>query len=92
MLWWSDAIDLIKLRDIEHDRWNVDTLSEGAFFVEFSQEQFRLMGQDIVIMFGKRKEIIDNPAFRRLDAVGEDRVIYLDLEDQCAGALGFSSR
>ncbi|MGH2782222.1 MAG: siderophore-interacting protein [Thermoleophilaceae bacterium] len=31
------------------------------------------------------------PVFRRLDAVREDRVIYLDLEDQLAGALGFSS-
>ncbi len=29
--------------------------------------------------------------FSRLDAVRDDRVIYLDLTDQFAGALGFAS-
>ncbi len=69
----------------------VDALAGEGFFVEFSQERFRLMDQDVVVMFGKREDVIGNPVFRRLDAVREDRVIYLDLEDQLAGALGFSS-
>ena len=49
------------------------------------------MDQEVVVMFGKQEEVIGNPVFKRLDAVREDRVIYLDLEDQFAGALGFSS-
>jgi iron complex transport system substrate-binding protein len=69
----------------------VDELAGDGFFVEFSQEQFRLMDQDVVIMFGKRDDVMDNPVFKRLNAVREDRVIYIDLEDQFAGALGFSS-
>jgi iron complex transport system substrate-binding protein len=49
------------------------------------------MDQDVVVMFGSRDDIVGDPVFRRLDAVREDRVIYLDLRDQFAGALGFAS-
>jgi iron complex transport system substrate-binding protein len=49
------------------------------------------MDQDLVVMYGARDDILANPVFRRLDAVKEDRVIYLDLADQFAGALGFAS-
>jgi iron complex transport system substrate-binding protein len=69
----------------------VDELAGDSFYVEFSQEHFRLMEQDVVIMFARREDVAGNPVFRRLDAVREDRVIYLDLEDHFAGALGFSS-
>lgn len=69
----------------------VDALAGDAFFAEFSQEQFRLMDQDVVVMYGSRDDLLQNPVFQRLDAVREDRVIYLDLADQFAGALGFSS-
>ena len=69
----------------------VDKLAKQSFFVQFSQEQFRLMDQDVVLMYGKREDVLDNPVFKRLDAVREDRVIYLDLTDQFAGALGFAS-
>jgi iron complex transport system substrate-binding protein len=69
----------------------VDELAGDSFYVEFSQEQFRLMEQDVVVMFAKREDVIGNPVFKRLDAVRDDRVIYLDLEDQFSGALGFSS-
>ena len=69
----------------------VDELAGDAFFVEFSQEQFRLMDQDVVVMYGAREDILANAVFKRLDAVREDRVIYLDLTDQFAGALGFAS-
>ena len=69
----------------------VDELAGDTFFVEFSQEQFRLMDQDLVVMYGSRDDILKDPVFKRLDAVPEDRVIYLDLTDQFAGALGFAS-
>jgi iron complex transport system substrate-binding protein len=69
----------------------VDELAGESFFVEFSEERFRLMDQEAVIMFAKRDDVIGNPVFKRLDAVREDRVIYLDLSDQFAGALGYSS-
>ena len=69
----------------------VDKLAGECFFTDFSQEQFRLMDQDVVIMFGKQSDVASNAVFKRLKAVDEDRVIYLDLGDQFAGALGFSS-
>ena len=49
------------------------------------------MDQDLVLMYGTQKDVLDNPVFKRLDAVREDRVVYLDLTDQLAGALGFAS-
>ena len=49
------------------------------------------MDQDVVIMYGSRDDVLSSSVFRRLDAVKEDRVIYLDLTDQFAGALGFAS-
>ena len=69
----------------------VDDLAKGSFFAEFSQEQFRLMDQDLVVMYGPREDVLKNPVFRRLDAVKEDRVIFVDFDDQFAGALGFAS-
>ena len=69
----------------------VDELAGESFFAQFSQEQFRLMDQDLVVMYGAEKDILANPVFKRLDAVKEDRVIYLDLTDHFAGALGFAS-
>jgi iron complex transport system substrate-binding protein len=69
----------------------VDALAGDSFFVDFDEEHFRLMEQDVVVMFGTRDDVTADPVFRRLDAVREDRVVYIDLEDQFAGALGFSS-
>jgi iron complex transport system substrate-binding protein len=69
----------------------IDELAGDSFYVQFSQEQFRLMDQDVVVMYGAQKDILANPVFSRLDAVKEDRVIYVDLTDQFAGALGFAS-
>ena len=69
----------------------IDQLAGTSFYVQFSQEQFRLMDQDVVVMYGAQKDILANPVFKRLNAVKEDRVIYLDLTDQFAGALGFAS-
>ena len=69
----------------------VDELAGTSFFVDFDEEHFRLMEQDVVVMFGEREDVTADPVFRRLDAVREERVVYLDLADQFAGALGFSS-
>jgi iron complex transport system substrate-binding protein len=69
----------------------VDELAGDSFYVQFSQEQFRLMDQDVVVMYGAQADILANPVFKRLDAVKEDRVIYVDIDDEFAGALGFSS-
>jgi iron complex transport system substrate-binding protein len=69
----------------------IDELAGDSFYVDFSAERLRLIDQDVVVMFAKREDVIGHPVFRRLDAVREDRVIYLDLDDQLAGALGFSS-
>lgn len=69
----------------------IDRIAGKSFYTELSQERFRLIDRDLVVMFGPRAEIEDNAVFRRLKAVEEDRIIYLDLADQFAGALGFSS-
>jgi iron-siderophore transport system substrate-binding protein len=69
----------------------VDKLAGKAFFAAFSEEQFRLMDQDLVVMYGAQKDIESNKVVSRLDAVRDDRVVYLDLTDQFAGALGFAS-
>jgi iron complex transport system substrate-binding protein len=70
---------------------SIDKLAGDSFYVDFSAERLRLIDQDVVVMFAKREDVIDHPIYRRLDAVREERVIYLDLEDQLAGALGYSS-
>jgi iron complex transport system substrate-binding protein len=70
---------------------SIDKLAGDSFYVDFSAERLRLIDQDVVVMFAKREDVIENPIYRRLKAVREDRVIYLDLEDQLAGALGYSS-
>jgi iron complex transport system substrate-binding protein len=49
------------------------------------------MDQDLVVMYGPQENIEGNRVVRRLDAVREDRVVYLDLTDKFAGALGFAS-
>jgi iron complex transport system substrate-binding protein len=69
----------------------IDELAGDGFFIDFDEEHFRLMDQEVVVMFGKRDDVTADPVFKRLDAVAEERVVYLDLEDQFAGALGFSS-
>ncbi len=69
----------------------IDKLAGKSFYVDFSSEQIRLMDQDVVIFFGAKDDAVKNPVFKRLKAVKEDRVIYLDLTDQLAGALGFGS-
>lgn len=69
----------------------IDELAGESFYAEFSQEQIRLMDQDVVVLYGKPEDVLDNPVFKRLDAVREGRVIYFDATDQFAGALGFSS-
>lgn len=69
----------------------IDKLAGKQFYVDFSSEQIRLMERDVVIFFGAKDDAVKNAAFKRLKAVKEDRVIYLDLTDQLAGALGFGS-
>jgi iron complex transport system substrate-binding protein len=69
----------------------IDQLAKGSFFAEFSQEQFRLIDQDLVLMYGPQRDIEENRVVSRLDAVRDDRVVYLDLTDQLSGALGFAS-
>jgi iron complex transport system substrate-binding protein len=69
----------------------IDQLAGKSFYTAFSQEQFRLMDQDLVLMYGPQKDITGNPVVSRLDAVRDDRIVYLDLTDQFAGALGFAS-
>lgn len=69
----------------------VDQLAGKAFYAQFSQEQFRLLDQDLLVMYGSERQVKANPVFGRLKAVKQDRVVYMDLGDQFAGALGFAS-
>jgi iron complex transport system substrate-binding protein len=69
----------------------IDRIAGKSFYTEFSEEQIKLIDQDVVVMFASEDDVIRNPLYKRLKAVKEDRVIYLDLDDQLAGALGFGS-
>ena len=57
--------------------------------MDFSKEQVRLMDQDVLIMFASGKTVAGDPLYKRLDAVQGGTVMFLDLPDQLAGALGF---
>lgn len=69
----------------------VDELAGESFFTEFSQEQFRLLDQDLVAMYGSEQDVLANPVVTRLDAAKEGRMLFIGLTDQFAGALGFAS-
>jgi iron complex transport system substrate-binding protein len=69
----------------------IDELAGDSFYVDFSAERLPLIDHDVVVMFAKEEDAMKDPLFRRLDAVREGRVVYLDLTDQLAGALGYSS-
>ena len=69
----------------------VDELAGESFFTEFSQEQFRLLDQELVAMYGSEEDVMANPAVKRLDAAEKDRMVFIELTDQFAGALGFAS-
>ena len=69
----------------------IDELAGEGFFIDLDEEQFRLLDQDVVVMFGERDEVEQDPVLGRLPAFREGRVVYLDLTDQFAGALGFAS-
>ena len=43
------------------------------------------------MVYGSREDLEGFPLFRRLDAVREDRVIFMDPTGDFANALGFSS-
>jgi iron complex transport system substrate-binding protein len=70
---------------------SIDKIAGDSFYVDFSKEQVRLIDQDVIVMFASEKDVASDPLYKRLDAVKEGRVIYLDLEDQLSGALGFGS-
>lgn len=69
----------------------IDELAGESFYAEFSQEQFRLLDQDFLLMYGPQDNIEKNKIMARTTAVKEGRVVYLDLPDQMSGALGFAS-
>jgi iron complex transport system substrate-binding protein len=68
----------------------IDELAGDSFYADFDDEQFRLLEQDVVAMYATPEDVQDT-VLSRLDAVNEDRVLYMDLEDDLAGALGFAS-
>ena len=69
----------------------IDELTGDSFFAQLSEEQLRLLDQDVVVVYGTEKDFEGFPLFRRLDAVREGRVIYMDVDGDFANALGFSS-
>ena len=69
----------------------IEKLVGDSFFAQLSEEQLRLLDQDVVVVYGSEKDFADFPLFKRLDAVREGRVIYMDVDGDFANALGFSS-
>ena len=69
----------------------IEELAGDSFFAQLSEEQLRLLDQDVVVVYGSEQDFADFPLFKRLDAVREGRVIYMDVDGDFANALGFSS-
>jgi iron complex transport system substrate-binding protein len=69
----------------------IEELTGESFFAQLSEEQLRLLDQDVVVVYGSREDVEGLPTFRRLDAVREGRVILMDPAGDFANALGFSS-
>lgn len=69
----------------------IDELAGDSFFVNLSEERLELLDQELVVNYAERDKALRSGVFRGLDAVREERVVYLDLTDQFAGALGYSS-
>jgi iron complex transport system substrate-binding protein len=69
----------------------IEELAGDSFFAQLSEEQLRLLDQDVVVVYGSRGDADGLPLFKRLDAVREGRVIYMDPAGDFANALGFSS-
>lgn len=73
----------------------IDKLAGDQFYAEVSNERLRLIDQDVLVTYGatsdKREDVVENPLYKRLDAVREGRDIYTDAEDDLIGALSFSS-
>jgi ABC-type Fe3+-hydroxamate transport system substrate-binding protein len=69
----------------------IEELAGDSFYAQLSEEQLRLLDQDVVVVYGTEKDFAGFPLFQRLDAVREGRAIYMDVEGDFANALGFSS-
>ena len=69
----------------------VDELAGESFFTEFSQEQFRLLDQDLVAMYGSERGRARQPGRQAPRRGEEGRMVFIGLTDQFAGALGFAS-
>jgi iron complex transport system substrate-binding protein len=69
----------------------IEELAGESFFAQLSEEQLRLLDQDVLVVYGSRKDLEGFPLFRRLDVVREGRVIFMDPTGDFANALGFSS-
>lgn len=69
----------------------IEKLAGDSFFGQLSEEQLRLLDQDVLVVYGSEKDFGGFPLFQRLDAVREGRVIYMDVDGDFANALGFSS-
>ncbi|TCJ13070.1 iron-siderophore ABC transporter substrate-binding protein [Rubrobacter taiwanensis] len=73
-----------------------EVATEDDYYVEISEEQFGLAEADVIICFSAspadEEEIRSHELFRRLDAVREDRVVYLtENDDPLKGALSFNT-
>jgi iron complex transport system substrate-binding protein len=42
-------------------------------------------------MYGSKDDVLANQVVKRLDAAKQDRMVFIELTDQFAGALGFAS-
>jgi ABC-type Fe3+-hydroxamate transport system substrate-binding protein len=69
----------------------IEKLAGDSFFGQLSEEQLRMLDQDVLVVYGSEKDFEGFPLFQRLDAVREGRVIYMDVDGDFANALGFSS-
>lgn len=69
----------------------IDRAAGEAFYTELSQERLAVLDQDVLVMFGDEAALKRKPTFASLEAVRENRVVYLDEQGAISQAIGFSS-
>jgi ABC-type Fe3+-hydroxamate transport system substrate-binding protein len=57
-----------------------------------SQEQLRLLDQDVAVVYGTEEDFEGFPLFQRLDGVRAGRVIYMDVDGDFAHGWGSAAR
>jgi iron complex transport system substrate-binding protein len=69
----------------------VTALTDGDFYAQISREQAPVLEADVLVVYADRDTFVTDPVFAQLEAVEQERVLFLDPSDHLTNAVGFSS-